>query len=101
MQESPMMEDAVKLKTARLVGWVVETVNRYTPWESKCLVQAVVGKLLLRQYGIANTLYFGVGRDEEKNLLPHAWLRSGEMMLIGGRCLERFTLVGKFADYGW
>lgn len=100
MQESPLQENSVKLETARQIGRVVETVSRYTPWESKCLVQAIVGKILLRQRGIANTLYLGVGRDEEKNLAAHAWLRCGEKILTGGQGRNRFSIVSKFFDDG-
>jgi len=98
MGESPMKEDIVKLQAAIRIGWLVDKVSRYTPWESKCLVQAIVGKIILRQHGIANTLFLGVRRDEGKNLVAHAWLRCGEMIITGGKGQEWFTVVGKFAD---
>ena len=100
MLESPEQEDAANIEAARQVGQVVEKVSRHTPWASKCLVQAIVGKILLRQRGINSTLYLGVGREEEKGLVAHAWLRSGGLILTGGRGRERFTVVGKFADTG-
>ncbi|ACV64008.1 conserved hypothetical protein [Desulfofarcimen acetoxidans DSM 771] len=99
MGESPVEEDVIMLEAARRVGWLVETVSFFTPWESKCLVQAVVGKIILRQQGIANTLYLGVRRDEGNSLVAHAWLRCGETIVTGGYGRERFVVVGKFADY--
>jgi hypothetical protein len=100
MQESPAKEDILKLKTARRVGRIIESVNRHTLWESKCLVQAIVCKLVLRQYGIGNTLYLGVGKDEQEqmSLVAHAWLRCGELIITGGYNLNRYAIVGKFAD---
>jgi Transglutaminase-like superfamily len=100
MLESPAQEDAANLEAARRVGRVVEKASRNTPWESKCLVQAIVGKLLLRQRGISSTLYLGVGQEAGKGLVAHAWLRSGGVILTGGRGREQFTVVGKFADAG-
>lgn len=100
MRESPMKENVVKFVAAKRIGRVVETVCCYTPWESKCLVQAIVGKIMLRRRGINNTLYLGVGRNEGRSLVAHAWLRCGETVITGGRGRERFTLVGKFADDG-
>lgn len=97
MRESPIKEDVVEAEVARRIGWGVETVSRYTPWESKCLVQAIVGKIMLRQYEIANTLYLGVRRDAG-SLVAHAWLRCGATIITGGQGWERFTMVGKFAD---
>jgi hypothetical protein len=100
MLESPAEENNFQLEAARRVGRVVETVSRYTPWASKCLVQAIAGKFLLRQRGIGSTLYLGVGQDEEKGLIAHAWLRCGGVILTGEEGRERFTVVGKFADDG-
>ena len=98
MGESPREEDDARLAYAWRVGQTVETVSRYTPWKSKCLVQAVVAKILLRRLGIANTLYMGVARDEGEGLVAHAWLRCGETILTGGQGRERFTVVSTFAD---
>lgn len=98
MRESPLEETIINLKTAGRIGRVIETVSRHTVWESKCLVQAIVGKIMLRRRGIANTLYLGIGTDEDKNLLAHAWLRCGGKILTGGRGVDHFTIVGKFAD---
>ncbi len=100
MLESPEQEDTATIEAARQVGLIVEKVSRHTPWDSKCLVQAIVGKILLRQRGINSTLYLGVGREEEIGLVAHAWLRSGGLILTGGRGRDRFTIVGKFADTG-
>jgi len=100
MQESPAQEDAAKLATARRIGMIVEIVSCHTPWESKCLVQAIVGKILLRHRGINNTLYLGVGKNEGESLMAHAWLRCGKEIITGGQNMERFTVVGKFGDDG-
>jgi hypothetical protein len=97
-EESPWTENSESVKVARAIGWAVETASRYTPWESKCLVQALVAKIMLRQLGIANTLYLGVARDDRKSLAAHAWLRCGGLVVTGGRAENRFTTVGNFAD---
>jgi len=98
MRESPWEENDTALESAARVGHAVETASQYTPWESKCLVQAIVGKIMLRRLGIASTLYLGVGRDERKDLVAHAWLRCGEIVLTGGQGRDRFTVVSNFAD---
>ncbi|WP_094603507.1 hypothetical protein SPSIL_010560 [Sporomusa silvacetica DSM 10669] len=99
MRESSIDECTEKMAFAKQVGRIIETASRYTPWESKCLVQAVVGKMMLRQQGIANTLYLGVARNEGDNLIAHAWLRCGNTIITGRQGKDKFTVVGKFADY--
>lgn len=93
-----MKGEGEELILARRIGWIVKTVSCYTPWESKCLVQAIVGKIMLRQYGIANTLYLGVGRDERNCLIAHAWLRCADIIITGCHGHERFSVVGTFAS---
>ena len=101
MRESSMDECNEKIAFAKQIGRIIETASRYTPWESKCLVQAVVGKMMLRQQGIANTLYLGVGKKEGNNLIAHAWLRCGDTIITGRQGKDNFTVVGKFADYSY
>ena len=96
--ESPWDENSESIQVAGAIGRAVETASRYTPWESKCFVQALVAKIMLRQMDIANTLYLGVVRDGRKGLAAHAWLRCGGLMVTGGPGENRFTKVGSFAD---
>lgn len=100
MQESPMQEGDIKMKAAQRIGRIVMTVSQYTPWKSKCLVQAITGKIMLRRHGVANTLYLGVGRDQGRFLVAHAWLRCGEEIITGGQGRDVFTIVAKFSDDG-
>lgn len=96
--ESPYVEEAVKLAASRKIGRVIEGVSRHTLWESKCLVQGITGKLLLRKIKIANTLYFGVRKDEKNKLIAHAWLRVGPIVITGQGMVEEFKIVACFGD---
>ena len=74
----------------------VARMAKRVPWESKCLVQAMVAQRLLRGYSIESTLYLGVGRDKEDgNMVAHAWLRSGPYYVCGGNG-EDYAIVAKF-----
>lgn len=83
---------------AQQVGWAIALLSAYTPWETKCLVQAITGKLLLRRRRLQNTLYLGVSRNEEHSMIAHAWLRCGKELVTGAQGSEAFTIVAKFAD---
>lgn len=98
MQESANTENTDNSFLRRL-SWAIELMGRYTPWESKCLVQAITGKLLLRQRRLENTLYLGVAKTGEKNLIAHAWLRSGKDIVTGAYDSKNFAVVAKFADF--
>lgn len=67
----------------RKISMVVNKTLEITPWESKCLVRAVTAKKMMKKRGYETTLYLGVGKDEE-GINAHAWLRYGEVYLMGG-----------------
>jgi len=47
--------------------------------------------------GISSTLYIGVGKDEERKLTAHAWLRCGPFIVTGKEEMKRFTPVAFFS----
>ncbi|MCP4577978.1 MAG: lasso peptide biosynthesis B2 protein [Deltaproteobacteria bacterium] len=79
------------------VSRAVRTMSRHLPWECKCLVQAISGKMMLRRRQVSSTLYLGVAKKDDGDLIAHAWLRAGEIILLGGDGLERFGVVSTFA----
>ncbi|MBP2645634.1 MAG: hypothetical protein H6Q75_1074 [Firmicutes bacterium] len=81
-----------------LTRWSLACISPYTPWESKCLVQAITAKLLLRLKGVPSILCLGVARDEHNKLMAHAWLCSGKTIVTGGEGYPRFTVVSKYTD---
>lgn len=80
------------------VAYKVSRVARRTPWESRCLVQAMVAQRLLRHYGLPSTVYLGVGRGEDGKMDAHAWVRCGERYVCGGEG-EGYGTVACFAMY--
>ena len=81
------------IRVARAIG----TMSKHMPWECKCLVQAMAGKIMLRNRKVATTLYLGVSKKENGDLNAHAWLRMGEFIILGGGGLEQFAVVSTFA----
>lgn len=98
MYETPDENTARDGMTAKTVGWAVNTMSRHTLWESKCLVQAMTAKYMLRRRGVKSTLYLGVARDENQEMIAHAWLRSGGRIVTGARTKEKFVAVSSFGD---
>ncbi len=76
---------------------ISHTINRicqYTPWESKCLVRAMIAQHLLKRKNIPSTLFLGVGKDSD-TMVAHSWLRCGELYVTGGTG-EQYAIVAKF-----
>lgn len=101
-------------KVARKISWSISKVAKYTPWESKCLVQALTAQYLLSHSHIENTLYLGVSKEnyinieskknnkdnyvEKSNLVAHSWVRCGSYYVTGGDGTG-FKVVAKFTRY--
>ncbi len=85
------LQEAIEIKKKVL------TVCKNTPWESKCLVQAVTCKQLLLKKGIHTNLYLGVWKDElESEMKAHAWLKLGDVILTGKHGHQKFKVVNFF-----
>jgi len=80
------------------ISWAVRTASRYTPWENKCLAQAMAGKMMLKRRHIPSTLYLGLLKEGEKGLSAHAWLRCGDRILTGAPLHRQFTAVAFFGE---
>ena len=94
--ESPQNVDDECYKKAVRIARIVGIVSYHTPWESKCLVQAMTAQKILKDKGIKTTLYLGVAK-ERNNMVAHSWLRYGQMFVTGGNGDLNYTRVGCFA----
>lgn len=85
-----------QLQRAWQIGRAVELAARFTPWESKCLVQALVGACWCRLYGIPYVVHLGVRKDEAEGMKAHAWLCTGKAVITGREGHRSFTIVSTF-----
>lgn len=83
-------------KESKKISKLVYKVNERVPWESKCLVTALVIKQLLKYRNISSTIYLGVYKNKN-SMEAHAWLRVGDYIISGKEEKDRFIEVAKFA----
>ena len=84
-------------KVIKDVSYALQTMSRYTLWESACMVQAIAATRMLNRRNIETTLYLGIARDIEGKMHAHAWVRSGSIDVTGADVKQNFTVVNKFA----
>jgi hypothetical protein len=87
---------------ALVIGRLVATAARHTPWQSLCLTQVLVTQRLLAKRNISGQFYLGVRRgceltDDPTGLSAHAWLQCGEAIVNGKAGHEQFTVVSSFS----
>lgn len=98
MYETDREMDSDKFKKARLIGHYVVKLSRHTPWESKCFVQALTAKELFNVFRIPSTIYFGIKKGDDGELLAHAWIRYGEIIVTGAPQHKTFNAVAYFGS---
>lgn len=98
MSESPEYINAGMHAKAIEIGWAIRKMSTFTPWESKCLVQALSALIMLKTRKIPSTLYLGIAKNEPGKLVAHAWLRCGELIVTGNRERRLFKAVARFSS---
>lgn len=79
------------------VGRALSIVERRVPWEHRCLLQAIVGRIMLARRGVDGTLLLGMNKAPSGEITAHAWVRTGTHTPIGARDDQPFTVVGSYA----
>lgn len=97
-EESPEEVSEEIYMKARRIARIVGIVSSHTPWESKCLVQALTAQKMLNKQGISTTLYLGVKKDNNNQMLAHAWIRCGNYFVTGGVNKQGYAVVAKFTN---
>lgn len=97
MKVTPETAASENMVLLRAVGIAITRASRFVPWRCKCYEQAIAAKIILRGYRLQTTLYYGVAKDQDKKLIAHAWVRSGDFIVTGQPGMKRFTVVGTFA----
>lgn len=80
------------------IGRAVRTAARYTPWQSRCLAQAMAARALLGLCGLPYGLYLGVDGRGRSAVVAHAWVCCGRAAVTGGHAFGRYAVVGTFAS---
>ncbi|AJI57854.1 transglutaminase-like superfamily protein [Francisella philomiragia] len=68
------------------ISKIAQIVSKYVPWESKCLIEAIMVKTLLKYYKIPYIIHIGVKKTDQsdKPLLAHAWVKVKDNIVVGG-----------------
>jgi hypothetical protein len=80
------------------VAVAIGVASRLVPG-AMCLAQASAGRALFALRGYRVTMRVGVRETGEKQILAHAWLLSGEQVILGSS-LDDFQLYRPIADFG-
>ncbi len=75
----PPQQDIDKLSDIKKA---LERVLSFSFWNNKCLVQSFAGRWMLSKRKINSILFIGAKRDENLDILAHAWLVSFDLEIV-------------------
>ncbi|MEO1729404.1 MAG: lasso peptide biosynthesis B2 protein [Pseudomonadota bacterium] len=89
---------ASEANRAMRIGYLIEGVAQFTPWNSNCLAQAIVASLCLRLLKIGYSVHFGVAKsgDGAASLEAHSWVMAGEYPVTGFEEAQGMTCLRTF-----
>jgi len=89
-----------QLRTAIIVGKIIEQAANNTPWESACLVQSLTAQRMLEKRGVPGVFYLGAKKDGrgDGKMKAHAWTQCGDTVITGASGYEEFSVLSVF---GW
>ena len=79
------------------VQTALKLCDRYTPWPTECYTQALTAKLLLKRRNITGILYFGFRKNDNGELMGHAWLKSAGIVVTGFCDFSLYTVHSSFS----
>lgn len=91
MADIGVESDASNTELINRIGRAVAVAANNVPWRSDCFPQTIAARKLLQREGIASTIHFGVERAGGSDLIGHAWLTCGDIVVTGGSELHRYT----------
>lgn len=90
--------DESEIAYALSIGHAIELAASYTPWESKCLAQAITARVLLGFNYLPYSLFLGVHNGTAEGMRAHAWVCTGSAVVTGEKSCQEFTVVSTFVS---
>ena len=89
--------ESLQIDTILNVKKNIRRAKRILPFRVKCFEEAIAAKKVLEKEGVKSTLYLGVDKNTENELIAHAWLKVGELFVTGESRTQEFKVVGFYS----
>jgi hypothetical protein len=80
--------------------WAVTAFSRNAPVRLVCFPQALALYAMLRRRRIASEVLYGAARLDNGELVAHAWLHCGGVVLVGGETAGSFSVLDTWKPGG-
>lgn len=87
-------------RISKRIGQIVEVTSNYTPWQSQCLVQAIMAKTLFSFYNIDYVIHLGAKTTNEPKepIKAHAWTIVGCNVVTGKAGHKTYGILSTYSS---
>ncbi len=82
----------------RDVFYTIRKIDKYAFWTTTCYTQAIAARLIFKRKRIKSQIFLGMTKDDNGNLLAHAWTKVGNKIVTGGGNLDKYKVLYIFED---
>ncbi|MEL7588579.1 MAG: lasso peptide biosynthesis B2 protein [Prolixibacteraceae bacterium] len=68
-------------RALRNIRDAIGRANKLAWWKNICLVKSIAARLMLQRRNIGSVMYLGLQFKNGKELIAHAWLKSGDLYI--------------------
>jgi hypothetical protein len=90
--------DSNETSSALTVRRAILRVSQRMPWHLSCLVRAIAAQMMLRRRRLPSVLHLGVLVRNRTELCAHAWLRCGDIDVVGAEIAGDYTPIAAFCE---
>jgi len=80
-------------ETVKLVFHTIKRIDKHAFWTTTCYTQAIAARLILKRKNIHSEIFLGMCKDENGELLAHAWTKVNGKVITGGGNLEKYKVL--------
>ena len=74
----------------------IKAIDKYAFWPTTCYTQAIAARLIFKRKNIKSKIFLGMTKDEDGQLLAHAWTKVGDLVVTGGGNLDKYKVLYTF-----
>lgn len=76
------------------MAWSISVAASRMPWRSDCLIQVLAADRWMRRHRLRGEFYLGVAKDAHGDLVSHAWMECGEIVVPNGETRAYHVVIG-------
>ncbi len=91
--------DTYNENEVRKVALTIKRINKFAFWKTTCYTQAISARLILKRKSVKSQIFLGICKQEDGNLLAHAWTKVNDKIITGGNVnIDKYKVLYIFED---